>query len=71
MIEQQIRKFQGMASALCLQWKFDEGDGYMVHDVSGHGNDLSITQPPKWEVRDRLRHKGKNKLYTAQEVRSP
>eukprot|EP00967_Tisochrysis_lutea_P151430 scaffold294541_cov20-Tisochrysis_lutea.AAC.1 len=33
-----------------IQWKFDEGSGYLVHDATGHGHDLSITQPPKWEV---------------------
>lgn len=28
-----------------------EGAGYRVKDATGHGNDLVITQPPKWEVR--------------------
>jgi len=39
---------------LVAYWKFDEGAGYVVHDVSGHSNDLSITQPPKWEVSSRV-----------------
>lgn len=35
---------------LVAYWKFDEGGGYMVKDVTGHGHDLIITQKPTWEV---------------------
>ncbi len=35
---------------LVLYYKFDEGQGYVVRDVTGKGHDLKITQPPQWEV---------------------
>jgi hypothetical protein len=33
---------------LIAYWTFDEGEGRMVRDVSGHGNDLVLTHEPKW-----------------------
>ncbi len=36
---------------LVAYWKFDEGKGYVVHDVTSHGHDLTLTQPPSWQVR--------------------
>lgn len=36
---------------LVAYYKFDEGAGYVVKDVTGRGHDLSITQsPPGWQV---------------------
>jgi hypothetical protein len=29
-------------------WTFDEGEGRVVHDASGHGNDLVLTHEPRW-----------------------
>jgi hypothetical protein len=29
-------------------WSFDEGEGRVVHDTSGHGNDLVLTHEPHW-----------------------
>lgn len=35
---------------LVAYWTFDEGKGYTVRDMTGHGHDLLATQPPRWEV---------------------
>ena len=35
---------------LVAYWTFDEGRGYVVHDASGHGHDLFLTNEPKWQV---------------------
>ncbi|KAL4422517.1 hypothetical protein ABPG75_008714 [Micractinium tetrahymenae] len=35
---------------LVAYWNFDEGKGWRVHDVTGHGHDLIATQEPRWEV---------------------
>ena len=35
---------------LVAYWKFDEGRGYAVKDVTGHGHDLIASEPPRWEV---------------------
>jgi hypothetical protein len=35
---------------LVAYWTFDEGSGYVVHDISNHGHDLYITNDPKWQV---------------------
>ena len=35
---------------LVAYWTFDEGQGYTVRDMTGHGHDLMATQPPRWEV---------------------
>ncbi len=35
---------------LVAYWKFDEGAGYTVHDVTGHGHDLIMAEPPTWSV---------------------
>lgn len=37
-------------SALVAHWAFDEGEGYLVHDRSGHGNDLWALYNPTWQV---------------------
>ncbi len=40
---------------LVAYYKFDEGQGYVVHDATGHGHDLYIAkQPAQWEVRSSL-----------------
>lgn len=31
-------------------WNFDEGEGYLIHDVTGRGHDLLATEPTRWEV---------------------
>ena len=35
---------------LVAYWTFDEGRGYVVHDASGHGHDLFLTNEPQWQV---------------------
>jgi hypothetical protein len=35
---------------LVAYWNFDEGRGYTVRDITGHGHDLLATQPLRWEV---------------------
>ena len=35
---------------LVAYWTFDEGRGYVVHDASGHGHDLYLTNEPQWQV---------------------
>lgn len=35
---------------LVAYWTFDEGKGYIVHDVTGRGHDLYLTNEPQWEV---------------------
>jgi len=35
---------------LVAYWKFDEGAGYVVRDVTGHGHDLYLTEEPRWSV---------------------
>lgn len=36
---------------LVAYWKFDEGQGYVIHDATGRGHDLYITQQPAgWQV---------------------
>jgi cysteine-rich repeat protein len=35
---------------LVAYYNFDEGQGYLVKDVTGRGNDLIIVAPPTWEV---------------------
>ena len=35
---------------LVAYYNFDEGDGYKIHDLTGRGNDLIVTQRPVWEV---------------------
>ena len=36
---------------LVAYWTFDEGKGYVVHDVTKRGHDLYLTNEPHWEVR--------------------
>ena len=43
-------------SDLVAWWTFDEGEGYTVKDVTDHGHDLHILQPPRWEVCCRAWH---------------
>ena len=35
---------------LVAYWTFDEGRGYVVHDVTKRGHDLYLTSEPHWEV---------------------
>ena len=35
---------------LVAYWTFDEGRGYVVHDVTQRGHDLYLTSEPHWEV---------------------
>lgn len=35
---------------LVAYWRFDEGQGYLVQDATGHGHDLYATQEPRWAV---------------------
>ena len=35
---------------LVAYWTFDEGQGYIVKDITANGHDLLATQPPRWEV---------------------
>ena len=35
---------------LVAYYNFDEGAGYRIHDLTGRGNDLIVTQRPVWEV---------------------
>ena len=35
---------------LVAYWTFDEGRGYVVHDSSGRGHDLFLTNEPKWQA---------------------
>ena len=35
---------------LVAYWNFDEGQGYLVKDVTGHGHDLTLTHDPQWQV---------------------
>jgi hypothetical protein len=35
---------------LVAYYKFDEGTGYTIRDVTGRGHDLTATQPPRWQV---------------------
>lgn len=35
---------------LVAYWKFDEGQGYVVHDVTGNGHDLHMMEEPTWKV---------------------
>ncbi|GBF95024.1 hypothetical protein Rsub_07525 [Raphidocelis subcapitata] len=35
---------------LVAYWKFDEGAGYTVKDVTNHGHDLIAAEQPRWEV---------------------
>ncbi|KAL4421057.1 hypothetical protein ABPG77_001352 [Micractinium sp. CCAP 211/92] len=35
---------------LVAYWNFDEGKGWRVHDVTGHGHDLFAAEEPRWEV---------------------
>lgn len=36
---------------LVAYWDFDEGQGYLVKDKTGHGHDLTLTHDPEWLVR--------------------
>ncbi|KAI8469316.1 MAG: concanavalin A-like lectin/glucanase domain-containing protein [Monoraphidium minutum] len=35
---------------LVAYWKFDEGKGYAVRDVTNHGHDLIASEAPTWEA---------------------
>ena len=35
---------------LVAYWTFDEGRGYVVHDVTQRGHDLYLTSEPHWEA---------------------
>jgi len=35
---------------LVAYWKFDEGAGFTIRDVTGRGHDLQASAPPNWEV---------------------
>ena len=35
---------------LVAYWTFDEGQGYLVSDATGHGHDLHATSNPHWQV---------------------
>ncbi|KAK9789369.1 hypothetical protein WJX73_005379 [Symbiochloris irregularis] len=35
---------------LVAYWDFDEGQGYLVKDKTGHGHDLTLTHDPEWLV---------------------
>ena len=35
---------------LVALYTFDEGQGYTVHDTSGHGHDLIMAEEPEWMV---------------------
>lgn len=37
-------------SSLVAYWAFDEGQGYVIKDVTGHGHDLHATSIPHWQV---------------------
>ena len=37
-------------SNLVAYWKFDEGEGYVIKDATGHGHDLHATSIPHWQV---------------------
>jgi hypothetical protein len=39
---------------LVAYWTFDEGEGYIVKDVTNHGHDLLLTSEPQWQVRAEL-----------------
>lgn len=36
------------SDGLVAYWTFDDGSGYRVKDVTGHGHDLIITKKPRW-----------------------
>ena len=36
---------------LVAYWKFDESDGYVIKDATGHGHDLHATSTPHWQVK--------------------
>ena len=38
-------------STLVAYWAFDEGQGYVIKDVTGHGHDLHATSIPHWQVK--------------------
>jgi hypothetical protein len=46
------------APGLVAYWKFDEGGGFTVKDVTGHGHDLRIQEEPRWEVWSSQRGRG-------------
>ena len=35
---------------LLAWWDFEEGEGYLVKDITGHGHDLNLLQEPRWQV---------------------
>ena len=35
---------------LVAWWDFEEGEGYLVKDITGHGHDLHLLQEPRWQV---------------------
>ena len=35
---------------LVAYWMFDEGQGYLISDATGHGHDLHATSNPHWQV---------------------
>lgn len=35
---------------LTAYWKFDEAEGFVVHDITGNGHDLYMSSPPQWQV---------------------
>lgn len=35
---------------LVAYWTFDEGEGYLIKDVSNHGHDLLLTSEPRWQA---------------------
>ena len=35
---------------LVAWWDFEEGEGYLVKDITGRGHDLHLLQEPRWQV---------------------
>ncbi|CAG9460100.1 unnamed protein product [Pedinophyceae sp. YPF-701] len=38
------------SKGLVAYWRMDEGEGYVVRDVTGHGHDLRMASEPRWVV---------------------
>lgn len=43
-----VRPVSPSSPGLVALWSFDEGEGYTVHDLTGHGHDLAVLSPPRW-----------------------
>ena len=50
----EVRQQQGTVSRedpnLVAWWDFEEGEGYLVKDITGRGHDLHLLQEPRWQV---------------------